>query len=251
MVGEIVAGLITSALSAMAMLLWRHRVRMLAPARQVRVSFCALLRIRDDDRYVLFHAINRPGSYGPPGGVYKYDRDGEAHLESLGFQDEPKPAGRLADMRHDLRGFINSRSTRAFLRWFDSGAGRESATECLRRELAEELAEVNHPELIPEVATLEFTPVRVIRQSPHPEPGSDHLHLRRFEIYDIAVSDNPAATHFKHRLLQLAEDPTSPLILAASARDIEYGRHQTKLIGGHTAYLLGTKPSHPPIPAVR
>lgn len=251
MLGEIVAGLITSVLSATAVLAWRHRQRMLGSSRRVRVSFSALLRIRDDDRYVLFHAVNRPDSYGPPGGVYKYVGEGEALLEELGFQDEPKPAGRLDDMRHDLRGFIGSRSTKAFVRWFDSGVGRESTTECLRRELFEELGEVGHPELRDAVATLEFTPVRVVMQDPHPEPGSDHLHMRRFEIYDIAVANNDIAAQFKQRLLQLAEDPASTLIAAVSARDIEYGRCPAGLIGGHTAFLLGTTQFHPPIPAVR
>jgi hypothetical protein len=219
------------------------------------VSFCALLRVRDDDCYVLFHSITRPNSYGPPGGVYKYrpapDPDGEARLERLGFRDEPKPKGLVCDMRHDLRGFISSRSAKAFLRWFASGAGRESAAECLRRELAEELAEIEHPELIPEVAALKFSPVRVVRQGLHREPGSTHLHLRRFEIYDIAVDGNEAAARFKRRLLELAEDPSSDLIVGVGAQDIEYGRCAAGLIGGHAAFLIGTKRFHPPIPAVR
>ncbi|WP_173142258.1 SMODS-associated NUDIX domain-containing protein [Kibdelosporangium persicum] len=251
MVVEIVAGLITSAMTATAAVVWRYRVRMLAQPRRVRVSFSALLRIRDDDRYVLFHAINRPGSYGPPGGAYKYLSDGEAQLERLGFKDEPKPTGLIDHMRHDLRGFVDSRSVKKFIRWFDSGTGRESATECLRRELAEELAEVGHPELIDHVASLEFTPLRVVQTGPRQEPGTDYLHLRRFEVYDIAVAPTGAAAQFKQRLLELAEDPTTHLIVGVGATDIEYGRCTAGLIGGQAAFLIGTKRRHPPIPAVR
>ncbi|MFI7680051.1 hypothetical protein [Actinophytocola sp. NPDC049390] len=252
MIGEIVTGLITSAMAGTAVVIWRHRLRLVAAPRRVRVSFCALLRVRDDDRYVLFHSINRPGSYGPPGGVYKYVGEGEAQLEALGFQDEPRAADMIGKQRHDLRGYISSRSVKRFQRWFDSGAGRESATECLRRELAEELDEVGHPELIDDVASLEFTPVRMVETGPHPEPGTDCLHLRRFEIYDIAgTADNPAAARFKQRLLNLADARTADLVMGASARDIEHGRHATGLIDGQSAYLMGTTRFHPPTPAVR
>lgn len=252
MIGEIVTGLITSAMTGTAVVVWRHRLRLVAAPRRVRVSFSALLRVRDDDRYVLFHSINRPGSYGPPGGVYKYVGDGEAQLEALGFQDQPRPADMIGKQRHDLRGFISSRSVKKFQSWFDSGAGRESATECLRRELVEELDEIGHPELIDDVASLEFTPVRVVRIGPRREPGTDCLHLRRFEIYDIAGTAHSAtAARFKQRLLELAEDQTTGLVIGVSARDIEYGRHEAVLIDGQSAYLMGTTRFHPPTPAVR
>ncbi|WP_260478674.1 hypothetical protein [Kibdelosporangium aridum] len=251
MVGEILAGLITSALTATAAVAWRHRLRLFTPSRDVRVSFCALLRVRDDDCYLLFHARSRPGSYSPPGGVYKYSREGEQQLEQLGFRDEPKPSDLVNDRRHDLRGFISSRVTRKFLRWFESGAGRESATACLRRELVEELTEVGHPELIDDVASLEFTPVRVVQEGPHHEPGTDHLHLRRFDVYDIAVARDETAAQFKQRLLALIGGPASDLVAGAGARDIEYGRCEAGLISGHAAFLIGTKRFHPPTPAVR
>ena len=51
MLMEVIAGLLTSALSAGTALAWRHRGRLgIARSRTVRVSFCALLRVRDDDR---------------------------------------------------------------------------------------------------------------------------------------------------------------------------------------------------------
>lgn len=249
MIAEVVAGLITSAISGGAALTWRYRGRIgLTRSRTVRVSFCALLRIRAGDCYVLFHATSRPGSYGPPGGVYKYDDQGEIQL---GFQDEPKPKALSSDMRRDLRGFIASGATRAFVRWFDSGRGRESATECLRRELTEELAEVNAPELIPDVATLTFALVRTIRQPLHSEPGSNLLHLRRLEIYDLKVADDETAARFKRQLLERAEDPAVEHIVGVDARDIRHGRCNAGLIGGHSAFLIGTKSAHTPFPAVR
>jgi hypothetical protein len=258
MVVEVVASLIASAVIACGALAWRLRgelglVRTLIwPFGTVRVSFCALLRFRDDGCYVLFHTPSRPGTFGPPGGVFKYRASALTRLDRLGFREEARPEALSEDMRHDLRGFVPARSAPGFALWFakSGGIGRESATECLRRELTEELGEVGHPELIPDVAELDFIHVRTIRLSPHRELGSAHLHMRRFEIYDIDPRSE-AAVRLRNQLLELARDPSSPNIAGAGVRDIEYGRCAEGLIGGHSGFLTGTKHRFVSHPAIR
>src|SRR5882724_5802240 len=89
--------------------------------RELRVSFSALLRVRDEGRYVLFDTLSRPGLYSPPGGVFKYFEPAGPELERLGFREQWVETRREL-MRSDLRGFIPSRSMRGFRRWFDTGA---------------------------------------------------------------------------------------------------------------------------------
>jgi hypothetical protein len=250
MIMEVIAGLITTAVVAGGTFALRYVAT--TRSRRVRVSFCAIVRIRADDHYVLFASPSRPGSYGPPGGIYKYKEDtGETRLNEIGYHDEERPKPLRPDMIRDLRGFITLGKVRAFKRWFKSGHGRESGAECLHRELTEELAEVGAFELISDVDKLTFILFRSIKEGPHREPGPDHLHLRQFDVYDIAIDSNDTAPTFKRRLLELAEDPSHDRIIAVGARDIEHGRCDSGLIGGHSAFLIGTKRFHPTTPAIR
>jgi hypothetical protein len=212
----------------------------------VRVSFSAILRIKADDRYVLFDTPARPGTYSPPGGVFKYFPPAMRLLERMGFHEDRIPTF-AEDMRLDLRGVIPAAATRQFCRWFAGGAYREDSAECLRRELGEELAEVGLGHLLPSARRPVFSAVRTVVEGPSQVPGKPYRQLRRFEVHDLVVCD-AAAERLRGGLIQAGLDETVPSVVCASAAEILYGRSGTSLIAGHTAYLFGAKRSTPDIP---
>jgi len=243
MVSGIVSSLLASALIAVGALAWRNRdilpawSAMLRPAAKVRVSMSALLRIGKDDRYVLFHTPYTPGSYGPPGGVFKFHPEATSTLDRLSFREDRRTAS-LGQTSCDLRGFLPARSLAAFLRWFGKAVDRESATECLRRELAEELEEVGHTELVNGAGVLTFKPMRRVVERPRKVPGKDYLQLRVFEIHETVVSDENSVRTVG-RIYDLAADPQQTSVILASSQDIIEGRHDEYLIGPQSAFLFG------------
>jgi SMODS-associated NUDIX domain len=251
----VLSSLLAAVIFAVGAFFWRYRKnrRLLRPAlligKKVRVSFSVILRVKDDDCFVLFRASSRP-SYGPPGGVFKYYPAAQNELDNLEYQDEVRPKIVGERRRLDLRGFIPGRSTAGFRRWFNTGVNRESATEALRRELAEEVAEVGHAELAANVGTLAFTYVRAVEEGPRREHGSGYLNLRRFEIYDLDTA-NESSLQFQRALVQLAHDDNSPRIICVDTTDISHGRSGDNLISGHSAFLFGRKRFHDPLPTIR
>jgi hypothetical protein len=215
----------------------------------VRVSFSSLLRVKYDDSYVLFHAQFRPGSFGPPGGVYKYFDPAVRILEGLGFEEDHP--GRFIDVtRYDIRGFLPAGSVRGFLRWFASGCYREDAVECLHRELVEELVEVGVPELVDDVPGLTFTHLRSVVEGPGPAPGRNYRQLRRFDVCELVMVDG-RANRFRRRLLDAGADPGTPFVLCANASDIRHGRVGDVLIAPQTAFLIGRSRIFQDLPPAR
>jgi len=221
----------------------------LLPIGKVRVSYSALLRIRSKDRCVLFQSNSRPETYGPPGGVFKYDDHARPLLDRLEFHDD-KWSACEADMRGDLRGKVPARSLLGFIRWFKTGAGRESAEACLRRELQEELTEVELAELIPTVDALRFVRVRTITEVQRKvRGGGPARQVRRFELYDL--EPNTAGQEIATRLTDAGDDPGKTRVCCADRADISYGRCGTRLIAAHTPYLNGGKRLPYDIPPLR
>jgi 8-oxo-dGTP pyrophosphatase MutT (NUDIX family) len=213
------------------------------------VSFSVLLRMRHNDTYVLFNSRSRPGSYGPPGGALKYFPSAMGILEELGFQQETRNLrGEVAGL--DLRGLVPARSARDFLRWFDTGAYREDATECLRRELDEELGEVGFAGLDVGVRVLRFRPVRTVVEGPDPVPHRQFRQLRRFEIFDLLATDT-VALDLVRTLAVAGADPAVQGVVCADRAEITHGRCCAALLGPHCAFLLGPHRLAPDLPAVR
>lgn len=250
MVLNVVSGLISTALLAAAAVVWRHRGRLrLIPLSvvgrgDVRVSCAALLRLRDDDQYVLVVSGSRPGFFGPLGGVFKFDEGATAALDRSGFRGQ-RLGDRRDRVRADLRGFVPARSLFGFLRWFESGSDRETATECLRRELVEELDGV--AEVDADVGELRFTLLRVVVEGPRRVPGERYRQLRRLEVHDLAVDDEPAA-RFRRLLLDLARDPAVPSLLVATPDEVAAGWAAGHPLNSHSGYLILPRKSLPDLP---
>jgi hypothetical protein len=218
-------------------------------ARVVRVSMSVLLRVRDDDRYVLFHSPSRPGAYGPPGGVVKYFPPAAGILETVGFTAERPDVPFDGRRQYDLRGFVPASAVRDFLRWFASRAYRETPEECLHRELAEELADVGLDDMAGDARRLTFVPVRGVTEGPDDVPGKPYLQLRRFEVHEVAATDS-VALRFTRRLVEAAASDNYPLVLAAGRPAIEHGRERTVLIGPQSSFLFGERRVRPDLPPV-
>jgi hypothetical protein len=215
----------------------------------VRVSFAALLRIKADDRYVLFHTPRRPGTFSPPGGVFKYFLPAERLLGEMGFREDRIDLF-AEDMRFDLRGFIPAAATKDFCRWFASGAYREDTVECLRRELGEELTECGLESLVPYTRQLSFSPVRAVSVGPDAVPGRTYRQLRRFAVCELVMSD--AAAQWLHaELVRAGMSDAVPSVICVTAADISYGRAAESMIAAQAAFLIGGSRIHADIPAMR
>ncbi|WP_146060302.1 hypothetical protein [Amycolatopsis sp. CA-128772] len=216
---------------------------------RVRISFSVLLRLAEDDRFVLFDAPKRPGAFGPPGGVVKYFPPAGRILDSLGFQPE-RTGSPHRKLKADLRGILPGGALRRFRTWFASGSYRETADECLRRELREELAEVGVHGLDRVVSELRFTAVRTVREGPHHVPGKNYRQLRGFDVRELAMT-NSAARRLNRELVDAAEDNACPGVLLAGPDDIAHGRLDRALIAPQSAFLLGPARLSPDLPPLR
>jgi len=241
----IVSSLIATLLLAAASLVWRNRHNLsllgtgLSSRSIVRVSCAALLRVKEDDRYVLIELSSRPTFFGPPGGVFKYRPDATDDLDAVGFREE-RYRRRHDEMVRDVRGFVPARSLVRFVRWFVSGAGRESAAECLRRELSEELQGHLDRRTSVDVTQARFRHLRTVTEGPARVPGQSLRLLRRLEVFDLGVDDE-ASARVRHHLVTLGRDPAAVAFLCATSSEIMAGWCGRSPIAPHAGYLLGGK----------
>jgi hypothetical protein len=217
-------------------------------AGTVRISCAAILRIRVDDWYVLLHSPSRPGTFSPPGGVFKYFPPAERILDGMGFH--PDRIATLPEaMRYDLRGFVPASAVAEFRRWFAGGAYREDTAQCLSRELAEELTECGLGDLVPLTRRLTFSVARTLWEGPQDVPGRTYQQLRWFEVCDLATT-GPAAQRLRGALISAGRDDAVPMVICATPAGIQHGRHGSALIAGHAPHLIGAR-RNPDIPAIR
>jgi hypothetical protein len=204
-----------------------------AKRAEVRVSFSALLRIQDSGRYLLVNTPLRPEEFSPFGGAYKYLREAKTILDELEFR--PQVDGPA--MLNDLRGFLPREFLPRLRDWFAKNSGRESFTECLRRELTEESVEIGVG-VLPEIDSLRFERVRSVDEGPYSVPPQSYLQYRQFGVYDLSSGGEEAVI-----LEAIGEHSKSNSnLLWATSEEIRRGRAgRRQAIGGHAAYLIGTQ----------
>lgn len=253
MIGTIVVSVAVALLGWIGRTLLHNRrhlalLRLLfTPRRRIRVSVAVLLRVQDEDHYVLFGSPTRPGSFGPPGGVVKYRESERRGVEKLRFDPEPRTD---AVSKHDLRGFLPAAMVPGFARWLHRGTGREPSTDCLRRELVEELGEVGHPELTHLSPAVGFSPVRKVIDGPWNVPGEQYRQIRFIEVYDL-LRDRPEADELRTALLALSRDPGDSQVIGATRQEILRGRSGLHQILPQSAFLLGDRRVREDIQPVR
>jgi hypothetical protein len=208
----------------------------------MRISVTALLDLHDGDRWILVAMPeDRPGEYGPFGGIFKYEDSAREALAQLEFEPEAGLATRQAMRRNDIRGYIPVRRLRRFLAWWNSGKGRESGEDCVRRELHEELVDASLQRLLPEASRLRLIHLRSLIEGPRriPTASGNYWQIRLFEVY-AARADEVASFEALRTLVSKSTDAPNNVI-SVSARDIREGRTAAGTIGGHTEYLLSNR----------
>lgn len=211
---------------------------------EVRFAFSALLRLGVGSSYLLVRNLHRPETFGPFGGVYKYHDEARVLLDRLEFR--PQHAGPGSDMRNDLRGFIPRRSLPALVRWYTKRREREECSDCLSRELREELAEIGISRSVKPPRSLTLKLVRNVAEGPEKVPGQGYTQFRIFEVFDIANTDK-SYTRFLKQVGQAV--PTSPHLLSVTPEEIIVGRARGgEVIGHHACYFLRSRRIRPDSP---
>ncbi|WP_157767547.1 SMODS-associated NUDIX domain-containing protein [Actinosynnema pretiosum] len=201
--------------------------------RMVRVTFSAVLLIRAGGARVLFEQRAERGVFGPVGDVLRGHPPASDVLRGLGFRGQ-RWAGWGPGPLAELDGEVPARSLAELRRWFDSGAYREDAAECLRRALASTLTGLGAADLAEDVASARFAPLGVEVLGPEPVPGSPHRRLRHREHHELVCVD-ARAHRLRDRLLELAADPDVREVLAATEEQIARGRAGAALVAAHAA----------------
>jgi hypothetical protein len=230
------------------------RLKFARPNDDARIAFAAILRVRtDDQKYLLVRNAGRNEAFTPFGGVYKYRHAAAHSLEKLDF----RPEVIRDDMKLDLRGFLPRKHVIKISDWFVKNVDRESPTECLSRELTEELAEAGIQDPLLRPNRLEFEKLRIVFEGPQ-EIKSDisYTQLRIFEVFDIARASDDAR-QFEETLIAHARRQRSKhrSLLLVSEREIFAGRAGTgEVIGNPAGYLFTQKrilPEGPrPVPSL-
>lgn len=108
--------------------------------KPVRISAAYLFRIVLDDKYLLVRGRRFKNQFQPVGGVYKTNTRSAEAMRRLGVTDDHFISFD-PDLAHDLRIRIKGARIPSFMRWFDSGHGRETSPW---REFREELLETQY-----------------------------------------------------------------------------------------------------------
>ncbi|ONI88066.1 hypothetical protein ALI22I_20210 [Saccharothrix sp. ALI-22-I] len=189
-----------------------------ADEQQIRVSVGVYARVRTDDG--LWNVLVDTGrGFRPLGGAVQYRETTKPALESVKFRREHP-------YEPDLRGRLPRRRLDGFKYWLGSGEDREGDGPALLREVAEELAEIGHPELAANVRATYFVPAYVVTEETEPTEREPWWQFRRLAVFDLtAVGTVDVA--FRDRLVALAHDPTERAVVAATAVEIGRGRLST------------------------
>jgi len=217
------------------------RLKAIRPNAEIRVSFSALLRIPDGGRYVLVRNLHRPEIFGPFGGVYKFHDGCRPFLDSLLFR--PQDVGPVHDMRNDLRGFLPRKNLGKILKWFREHSERESASDCLSRELNEEVREIRLNTSLTPPAIIQVRQVRTVEEGPEKVPGHSYMQFRIFEVYDV-ISNSVECINFLKKLIEMSET-SSDLLLADSAAVVAGRCRDGRVVGHHAVYLVKRKRIRP------
>jgi 3',5'-cyclic AMP phosphodiesterase CpdA len=222
----------------------------------IRVSMAALLRLDNDNKYLLVRSNHRPELFAPFGGVFKYRLEAITSLKDIGFVSEHCALNKRVDLEQDLdrdlRGYIARENLELFISWFNLQINREVSVDCLQRELCEELNQAKVPSnLIESASEYTFRHIRTVQDGPKPTPWGYDI-FRHFEIYEPDYNDQNHGTRNRQITLDLfnsADDHHSDLLVV----DLP-AMHRLRANRGETLavtvdyFFSATKREHEPTP---
>lgn len=217
--------------------------------KRVRISFCCILSVRIQERFVLGRMKRRPEAFGPFGGVIKYFDAARDALTEFDFIPDSDLSHSPSDIDRDFRGTIPARKFSKFLDWFDATHQRETLEECLRRELAEELRENGIGTLVKSSKNVRFRRIREhYRRSIDPS-RSPTTQIRYYAVFQLDTTDDETA---KFASALSARARQSKNLLLATATDIKRGRLRTReSIGNQAELLVSETIKRPDMPSFR
>ncbi len=186
-----------------------------------------------DGKFLLVRGRRYANQFQPVGGVYKVLGSGAAQLRRWGaLGDDLLPLANTGDT-DDLRLRLKGKHLPAFLRWFDSGEGRET---CPWREFHEELL---GPGLLPDnsftytnhtFVRRHINPIRYSAMASSPE-------LLMADVFDLQPTGDQETS------LRALMRESRPEVLWASAEQIHRqgavpGRETAELIAPTAAWTL-------------
>lgn len=236
MVKGILSGVVANFLSKILSVIDAYvTLQVYKPNAEIRVAFSAILKIQRNGKYILVRNLHRPETFCPFGGVYKYKEDAQSFLDEIDFR--PHIIGN-GDMIRDIRGYLPRKNLSKLLRWYYQSISRESYTECLTRELKEELAEVGiHIQRFP--ADIQFRRVRHKTERPKYLESINCYQFRIFEVYEIS-SPSKQVNNLLNKIHNNVKDNKD--LISVSSEEIRQGRSNGGyVIGPHSHYLLNHK----------
>ena len=230
-------GLITAAIHILERLRRTKflKYRVWRPNADMRVVFVAMLRHGESGKYVLVRNFHRPQTFGPLGGVYKYFDAARSEFDRVLFR--PEDTG--PDMTNDLRGYLPRKNLSWIDKWFRRRVDRESPSECLRRELGEELKEIGLSTRLVVPTSLQFRHVRTVSEGPVKATGRPCLQYRVFEVFEPIYTSSSALTFFNNLTAAAATHPD--LLLATSDEVLSRRVRDGRSPGPQAAYLVGRR----------
>ena len=200
--------------------------------QNVRVSISVLYRIEIEGEYLLVPSARFPGRFQPVGGVLKAYGSGVSELRRLGVRDDDVvPIDSVSD--GDLRVRVPGRNLVGFLRWYDSGLGRELSGW---REFQEELVSTG----ILQQAT--FTSIRedALRRHESPARYSEWAGSHEIFIAEIRIVLPTEAQALALRRLKLESSEGYVWVSASTIerRGIGTGATEQIQIAEQTSWIL-------------
>lgn len=206
--------------------------------KDIRVSIAGILKIKQDNKYILIRSHRRPEQFGPIGGVFKYHSLAIPDLERFNFRQDPAVD---ESMKLDMRGIIKGKYLLAFMRWFKSHKNRE--IEPLTRELIEELNEISLEKEAESIQALQYNLVQTAHEGPYAVSGHNYMQFRYFEIYQFDIDDSRTKRIFD--AIIASEEQNTDIIAVTSEEILKRRADSGELIGTHCGYLIGEKASGP------
>jgi hypothetical protein len=202
----------------------------------IRISCASLLKIEDENKFLLIRNRLRPNFYCPIGGALRYSSSATSFLKEIDFQHDGSHSQINAEkLKRDLRGFIPAKNLFKFIEWYAKSKDREENS--LHREIAEEFTEIRLGRLLKYTKGIEFNFLKEITEIPHSVSGKKFLQFRILRIYELSSDFTDLNLLMKNIKIE-----NNPNLIWVTSDEIEQGRDDNhNLIGSNSSYLISNK----------